>query len=71
MIEAKPQTLIGDRAYDSDALDKTLKKDGMEMIAPNWSSRRMKTQDERRLRRYACRWIVERFFAWLQRLLVR
>jgi len=32
------------------------------------------TQDRRRLRRYARRWLVERFFAWLQwqrRILVR
>ena len=74
MIEAKPQNLIGDRAYDSDALDRELKKDGVEMIAPHKCTRKMKTQDGRRLRRYARRWIVERFFAWLQwkrRLLVR
>jgi transposase len=35
---------------------------------------RAKTQDGRRLRRYQRRWIVERFFAWMQwqrRLLVR
>ena len=33
-----------------------------------------RTQDRRRLRRYQRRWLVERFFAWLQwhrRLLVR
>ena len=28
MIEAKPETLIGDRAYDSDPLDDDLRKDG-------------------------------------------
>jgi len=28
MIEAKPGNLIGDRAYDSDALDKDLKQTG-------------------------------------------
>jgi transposase len=74
MIEAKPQHLIGDKAYDSDALDKELKKDGVELIAPHRSNRKMKTQDGRSLRRYARRWIVERFFAWIQwkrRLLVR
>jgi transposase len=74
MIEAKPQNLIGDRAYDSDALDELLKRDGVEMIAPNRANRKLKTQDGRRLRRYARRWIVERYFAWLQwkrRLLVR
>jgi transposase len=74
MIEAKPENLIGDRAYDSDALDQELKQEGVEMIAPHRSNRKLKTQDGRRLRRYARRWIVERFFAWLQwkrRLLVR
>ena len=35
MIEAKPQSLIGDRAYDSDPLDNDLRKDGIEMIAPH------------------------------------
>jgi transposase len=66
MIEAKPENLIGDRAYDSDALDQELKQEGVEMIAPHRSNRRLKTQDGRRLRRYARRWVVERFFAWLQ-----
>jgi transposase len=46
-----------------------------EMISPHRSNRRkLKTQDGRRLRRYERRWLVERFFAWLQwqrRLLVR
>lgn len=75
MIEAKPENLIGDRAYDSDPLDEELKKDGIEMISPHKVNRkRPKTQDGRRLRRYQRRWIVERFFAWIQwkrRLLVR
>jgi transposase len=74
MIEAKPQNLVGDKAYDSDVLDEQLRKDGVEMIAPHRSNRKLKTQDGRRLRRYARRWIVERYFAWLhwkRRLLVR
>ena len=75
MIEAKPETLIGDRAYDSDPLDDELHKDGIEMVAPHRSNRRKcATQDGRRLRRYARRWLVERFFAWIQwqrRILVR
>ncbi len=74
MIEAKPQNLIGDKAYDSDVLDEQLRKDGVEMIAPHRSNRKLKTQDGRRLRGYARRWIVERYFAWLhwkRRLLVR
>ena len=53
MIEAKPETLIGDRAYDSDPLDDDLRKDGIEMVAPHRSNRRTcATQDGRRLRRY-------------------
>lgn len=76
MIEAKPEKLIGDRAYDSDGLDFTLAQQGIELIAPHRSNRRpdRKTQDLRKLRRYRRRWVVERFFAWLQykrRLLVR
>jgi transposase len=74
MLEAKPEHLIGDRAYDSDGLDDDLKQDGVKMIAPHRSTRKLKTQDGRSLRRYQRRWLVERFFAWLQwkrRLLVR
>jgi len=40
MIEAKPENLIGDRAYDSDPLDNDLRKDDIEMIAPHRSNRR-------------------------------
>jgi transposase len=73
MIEAKPENLIGDRAYDSDQLDETMRAEGVEMIAPHRSSGKRKTQDGRRLRRHERRWIVERFVAWLQwhRRLVR
>lgn len=69
MNEAKPENLIGDRAYDSDALDQELKQDGVdgvELIAPHRSNRKLNTQDGRRLRRYERRRIVERFFAWIQ-----
>ena len=74
MLEAKPEHLIGDRAYDSDGLDDDPKQDGVDMIAPHRSTRKLKTQGGRRLRRYQRRWLVERFFAWLQwkhRLLIR
>ncbi|MEX2050658.1 MAG: IS5 family transposase [Steroidobacteraceae bacterium] len=75
MIEAKPENLIGDKAYDSDRLDEELRQEGVEIIAPHRQNRtRCKTQDGRRLRRYQRRWIIERFFAWMQwqrRLLVR
>jgi hypothetical protein len=56
MIEAKPENLVGDRAYDSDPLDDSLRRDGIEMIAPHRSNRvKPPTQDRRRLRRYARR----------------
>lgn len=61
--------LVGDRAYDSDPLDKELKRQGVELIAPHKRNRkRNKTQDGRKLRAYKKRWTVERFFAWLQNL---
>ena len=54
MIEAKPENLIGDRAYDSDPLDHALRQDGIEMIAPHRSNRtKPPTQDRRGLRRSA------------------
>src|SRR4029078_3908023 len=39
MIEAKPEQLIGDKAYNSDKLDKELREQGIEMIAPHKSNR--------------------------------
>ena len=67
--EDVPQRLIGDKAYDSDALDVRLALDwGVEMIAPN-RAKRCRTQDGRPLRRYCRRWKVERLFAALRRLL--
>lgn len=46
MIEAKPENLIGDRAYDSDKLDEELRQEGIEMIAPHRRNRvRPRTQD--------------------------
>lgn len=75
MIESKPDKLIGDRAYDSDPLDQEMESRGIEMIAPHRKNRsKRKTQDGRKLRRYQRRWMVERFFAWIQwqrRILIR
>lgn len=68
-----PKRLIGDRAYDSDALDAELARVGIGLIAPNRRNR-SKTQDGRPLGRYRRRWHVERLFAWLhnfRRLVVR
>ena len=67
MIEAMPDVLIGDRAYDSDDLDHDLRGKGIKMVSPHKKNRKKpKTQDGRELRRYKRRWIVERFFAWIK-----
>lgn len=61
-----PARIIGDTAYDSDALDARLEAErGIQLIAPNRRNRK-KSQDGRPLRRYRRRWKVERRFAWLQ-----
>ena len=67
MIEAKPENLIGDRAYDSDPLDQRIHEQyGVQLIAPHKFVRvATATQDGRVLRRYRRRWKVERLFAWL------
>ena len=75
MVPEVPECLIGDKAYDSDKLDRELLENfGVEMIAPHRGGRRVPTQDGRPLRRYVRRWKVERMFAWLynfRRLVVR
>jgi transposase len=74
-VEACPDRLIGDRAYDSDQMDAQLALQGIELIAPHRCNRsKRQTQDGRVLRRYRRRWKIERLFAWLQnfrRLVVR
>src|SRR5437870_3324914 len=74
-VNAKPVLLVGDKAYDSDPLDRLMKSRGIELIAPHKLNRRKPpTQDGRVLRRYRRRWKVERLFAWLgnfRRLLIR
>lgn len=58
--------MVGDKAYDSDALDKKLLAKGIKLISPHKSNRKSeKTQDGRELRSYKIRWRIERFFAWL------
>ena len=67
IIEATPEHLVGDKAYDSDPLDAELEAEDEEMVAPHRKNRtRAKTQDSQPLRRYARRRKVERFFAWVQ-----
>lgn len=70
-----PAVLIGDKAYDSDPLDASLRSRGVEMVSPHKRNRkRPATQDGRRLRRYKRHFKVERFFSWIddfRRLVVR
>jgi transposase len=63
-VHAFPARLIGDRGYDSDALDAHLRDSGIEMIAAHRPNRRVITQDGRPLRRRRRRWKIERLFAW-------
>jgi predicted phage terminase large subunit-like protein len=61
-LDQLPERLIGDKAYDSDALDQTLAEEyGVAMISPNRRNRKQKTQDGRPLRRYRRRWKVDGF----------
>ena len=66
-VDDLPERLIGDRAYDSEGLDTQLAELGIDMIAPNLSTRAVQSQDRRKLRRYKRRWLVERLFSWIQR----
>lgn len=67
IVPDAPERLIGDKAYDSDGLDRQLMESyGTELIAPNKINRLTPTQDGRLLRRYRKRWKIERTNAWLQ-----
>ena len=62
-----PERIVGDKAYDSDALDADLAERGGELIAPHRINRqKLSTQDGRPLRRFKRRWSVERLISWLQ-----
>src|SRR5262250_507485 len=71
----RPDRLIADRGYDSNAVRAALDARGIQPIIPARSNNRRAThQDGRCLRRYRRRWIVERSNAWLynfRRLVVR
>jgi transposase len=71
----KPKRLIADRGYDSNKVRALLVKRAIEPIIPARRNNRVAThQDGRKLRRYKCRWIIERTNSWLQtfrRLVVR
>jgi transposase len=75
-VKGRPKKLVGERAYDSDKLNKRLLGKGIRMVSPHRGNRRPenKTQDGRELWCYLRRWKVERLFAWLgnfRRILVR
>ena len=60
----RPRPITADRAYDADALDKKLKRKGIELNAPHRKNRRKPpTQNGRKLSAYRRRWKVERLFA--------
>jgi transposase len=65
-VRALPRRLIGDSAYDSNEVDRRLRRRRIELIAPNNPTHK-KSQDGRQMRRYRRRWHVERLFAWLLR----
>ena len=65
LLDELPCRIIGDKAYDTDALDERLRRErGVQLIAPNRQTHR-KSQDLRKLRRYRRRWKVERLISWL------
>jgi len=74
-IRGRPQRLIADRGYDSNAAWRFLKRRGIQPIIPARRNNPQATdQDGRCLRRYRRRWIVERTISWLgnfRRLTVR
>ena len=61
----KPVRIIADRGYDSRGLWERFKRRGIQLIVPHRSSRTVRFQDGRCLRRYRRRWIIERTNAWL------
>ncbi len=63
-----PDRIIGDKAYDSDALDDQMACVGSDMIAPHRANRKRENvkQDGRQLRRYKRRWTVERTISGFQ-----
>jgi transposase len=66
LTRATPARIIGDKAYDRDALAADLAAQGVELIAPHRANRQHVTQDGRALRRSRRRWTVERTIAWIQ-----
>ncbi len=67
LLDGKPERLIADKAYDSNAVRTELAACGIEPIIPARKNNTVAThQDGRRMRRYRKRWKIERTNAWLQ-----
>ena len=49
MIEAKPENLIGDKAYDSDAVVGAAKRQGAEAVIPSKKNRKVPRDYDRHL----------------------
>lgn len=69
----RPQTLVADKAYDSDAFRRSLRHRGIRPCIPRRCNqhRRGRKPD---LLPYRSRWVIERTFSWLghfRRLVVR
>jgi len=63
----RPERLIADKGYDSNAVRETLHNRGITPIVPARSNNTVAThQAGRVLRRYRRRWMVERPISWLQ-----
>ena len=71
----RPDRLIADRGYDSNAVRAMLVRRGIEPIIPARTNNTIAThQDGRTLRRYQRRWLIERTIGWIgnfRRLTVR
>jgi len=72
---ARPKRVIGDKAYDSDPLQKRLRKRGINLLSPHRRNHRnVNRQDDRLWDRYRRRYTVERTFSWFgnfRRIVVR
>jgi transposase len=67
LVEEKLERLIGNRAYDSDPLDKKLAAQGILLNAPHKGNhKKPKKQNGRAPHRYRRRRKVEHLFTWLQ-----
>jgi hypothetical protein len=74
MNEEKPERLIGDRIYDSDALDAVLRQNSPAVIASHRRNRvESRAHNGRPQPRYERLWVVKRFteIPWQCRLQVR